>query len=395
MLECIYCGTENQDKNNFCRNCRSQIRCLECKETLESNVDMCLSCGIDLPSPKTDRQQNNTYELDEENNEKTGRSKRRIRISFSNSALQSVAPAFSGLLGGMASQGRPSHNNPRRVFQTAPPTTKVLEAHSYIESVSSEVNEGQKQPILGINSPSLLCFELDDDNKLFTTIDDFKGKRQSEQQRRFIFFYILDHQVAFQEMPSDETIIQAAEKSGFYDKNNFKTYIKQVKNDYFVEAGSLLKPKDKAHSFLDSVDKELQDPLVVGASMTPSKKPPARKRAGGAAFGEAEKQKVRELLDKYPVISQLNSREFSHNDLSAIALYLLRTFEGMPDVNIRVLYGLLSATRGYSSEFKRYSEALKRSKANHIHQKSDGTVSLLPEGEQFVQKILREKDIQI
>lgn len=395
MVICTYCGSENAERNNFCRNCRRQIRCISCKELLEADADMCFVCGENvnntLPKPS-----HNTYELDEESSEKTGKSKRKIRISFSDSALDSVAPALSGLIGGVAFRSNSPQQGGRRLFQTSSAATqssRILESQASAPSSMDEQRNDAPAKIT-LNSESLLCFELDEDGNLFTTVDDFKGTKQSEQQRRFILIYIIDYQTVFKSSPPDEVVISAAEKNGFYDKNNFKRYLDQMKSDYFVPAGNILQPKDKTQTYLEKIGMELQDSLIKGAPMTAGKRP-IRKRATKISFGESEKSKVKELTDKYPIISQINAKGISHRDISAIALYLLKKTESIENINVRILHGVLLSTRNYSTDFKRYRDAIKDRGSEYLHLKSDGNISLTPEGEEAAQKLIADKGFNI
>lgn len=339
----------------------------------------------------------NTYELDEEKNDSTGESRRKIRIAFSDAALDSASPLLSTLLGINSVRNQSSSVASRRIFNSAGSSgnPKVLDVGDQTE-LDLRLPQENILP-LSVHSASegnLLCFEVGEDGELFTTIDDFKGKRQSEQQRRFILIYILDYQSYHNMAPTDDNITAAAIRLGFYEKANFKKYLRQIKEENFVPSGAILKPRDKTQSYLDIISQELADDSINGIQMTNPKRM-SKKRSSSLPFGDPERDYAKAITDKYPMISQINSREFSHSQLSAIALHLLAKYEGTPEINSRTLHAIIGATRGYNSEFRRYSDGIRRSTNKFLHLKSNGLISLMPEGEAEAEKILSEKGFNL
>lgn len=396
MLECVYCGNENPEKNNFCRACRRQIRCLICKEPLELDADMCFSCGEAIKDRRVSSTQN-TYELDEAHNAKTGSSSRKIKVSFSDNALESVAPALSGMFG-LASQTSGSLSQQRRILQPNYATQvqkTTLDALPQVIEANTGSTRVLQENIINNSSEMLYAFTLDEQGVLFTTINDFKGSKQSEQQRRFILLYILDYQSTFGKSPSDEVITEAADRLGFYEKANFKKYLKQIKSDYFVPAGETLVARDNLQSYLDQINAQLLDDSIRGISMSLARKQTRKRSASSQALTEVDMALINSIIDKYPLISQIDSRSLSHSELSALALYLLQKFESMQAVNVKVLHAIISATRGYSTEFRRYNEAIKKAKSKALHIKTDGNISLMPEGEIMVEGKLRDLGISL
>ncbi|WP_146009497.1 hypothetical protein [Deinococcus planocerae] len=365
---------------------------------MEENTDMCLACGVSVTDlvQQSGQAVQNTYELDEENNESVGKSKRKIKISFSDKALESVAPTIAGFLGGSTIRPGTSFSGPRTFRQNPSQTSRTLDAPKKIEGGINDADSipTRENPI-ALNGTELILFKVDDEGGLFTTLDDLKGTPQSEQQRRFILLYILDHQTFFGEKPSQETIVAAARKSGFYDPNNFKKYVSSVVGDYFVPAGSLLEPKDKAHQYLERIQSELDDPSTTGAKMTAGKKGGQSRRRESIPFGDAEKSYVSSILDRYPQISQIDARETSYKDITAIAIYGISRLEGVSEINIKVLHAILKNLKGFSAEFKNYHEAVRGRDGGYLHLKSNGMLSLTKSGETAAQKILTHRGVSL
>lgn len=395
MLECVYCSSENPEKNNFCCACKRQIRCLSCKEALDKNADMCFSCGQVVKTRQIEVA-HNTYELDEAHNARTGNSSRKIRISFSDNALESVAPALSGMLG-MASSTQSTVASQRKIFHQASSQTKTIDALPQNSEVTGTINTSSPISAKSLDSAEeLLAFEIDDYGELITTINDFKGKSQSEQQKRFIVLYILDYQSVSSKAPTDEEVVAAANKLGFYDKSNFKRYLKSIKNDYFVPAGEKLRPRDNLQAYLDEIGSQLRDESLKGASMNSPKKP-FKKRSSTSSLTDSDIAYIKEITDKHPQIKQINSRDLTTVEIVAIGLYLLKKFESIETLKLRVLHGILGMTRGFGVEFKSFHHNLKRSEVSNksFHFKGDGNIELLPNGETIAENKLSSIGISV
>lgn len=88
MADCPYCGELIDEKWNFCRKCKQQVKCISCKSYLIENETMCLNCGTLLQKSASTTTMN-TFSLEEK---QTGNSySRKVDLSFTDNAIDKVA----------------------------------------------------------------------------------------------------------------------------------------------------------------------------------------------------------------------------------------------------------------------------------------------------------------
>lgn len=233
MLTCPYCNTEVGEKYNFCRNCKRQVKCLQCKEPLEVNEVMCFVCGASSVTESASQTPMNEFTLEEKQTTKS--SYRRINGRFSDAFGQNAAGLF-----GIQPQPRFIPELTRNVppYQQHVLSLPVDDRNAFADQPADifALEEQGRPPLQQDDGrdKALRFFEITGNDELIAKVTDYKGKTKKDQEQRFVILYVWAYSHIFSKaVPSRDHMNDAAKRAGLYDKN-FATYFDQTAKTYLM-----------------------------------------------------------------------------------------------------------------------------------------------------------------
>lgn len=225
---CQYCQSPINAKGFFCPNCTHQIRCKECKQTLELNAKACIYCGtntLEVSGSKFPTTSNiNQIEFNET------KTTRQLKASFTDA----VGENFGGILGHLLLQGV---TNPRS-------TSRKFEKSSSIEDINAEYLHGQAEqdtiPAGEENSNTKILTQgntaEDSELKLIMNIFRFEGDKiilidsrlkattKIDYCKRLILLYLYGNRLMGKESVSRSSVTRLLEDAGLNNPNT-RTWI--------------------------------------------------------------------------------------------------------------------------------------------------------------------------
>lgn len=207
MPECQYCGTELDNRYNFCLNCNHQVKCINCGEMLVRDKQICFVCGQALVSESAVPGRFNEFTLEENHTENSA--SRLIKGRFSDDAVAHAATLLSGFTrSSPVAPSVPTHQpalNPLDTASNQEPgqsnkLTDEQEQTHLQNTLDAEEQDGADR------SRALKLFRQHGENEVIPKLVDFKGKSWREQQRRFIILYVWAHnEIVGHPVPSETT----------------------------------------------------------------------------------------------------------------------------------------------------------------------------------------------
>ena len=188
MPNCPYCNVLIDETHNFCIGCEAQVKCLalECGAYLIKNKSKCLKCGKLLNIGQPIATPMNTFSLEEEQTDTTY--SRKISLSFTDNAVDKVAPALSGYvpltpaktIKQVTTVTQPQQQLSLPFLQTPEEGSQVDES----EIMENKVIETTVKSVSSNNAASDY-FVSDAQGLLISFTKDYKGKSKKLQQQRF------------------------------------------------------------------------------------------------------------------------------------------------------------------------------------------------------------------
>ena len=324
MSNCPYCDVLIDEAYNFCVGCEEQVKCLEleCGSYLIKNKTKCLKCGKLLNTAQPIAIPMNTFSLEEEQSDTTY--SRKISLSFTDNAVDKVAPALNGyvpLTPAKTIKQVTTVTQPQQ--QLSLPSLQIPEGSSQVdksEIMENKVIETSVKSVSGNNAVSDY-FVSNAQGLLISFTKDYKGKSKKLQQQRFSLLYVWAYE-AFHEkvLPSKEHLIQAARANEIYD-NHYSENFDDVANRYFIKFDNTFKLNPSGRSELDKLLVEMQDSDLKGYEYLSSSR---KKSNQSPRITKEDTQKVEQWILQPSKFKSFDIRTLKNTSEFAIfAIYII------------------------------------------------------------------------
>jgi len=238
ITECPSCAKELKETASFCGKCKTQVKCLNCKESITLDDECCESCGKDIEKRNSNIGAINKIRFD-------GTS---FEAEFTDNVGKDVTATLGQIL--IANQGAFSSK------QLAKPTSIKTSDSETIDINAEDVTEVtplKKKTIPTVNNNIATIFrETGDRLELIETRIKASGK--GNYTARLTYLIVLYYQLKG-EKAKKASIISLLDFCSLYD-SNFRTWFPKQKADFLVQDGLVeLRPagKQKAQNFLSDV----------------------------------------------------------------------------------------------------------------------------------------------
>ena len=288
MAKCQYCGTDLEEKYNFCLNCERQVKCINCSELLLPNKQRCLVCGVTLVGQRIDVEPKNEFTLKEE--QTADSAQRRINGRFTNEAFGHAAALFGGL---SRSKITPqSYEVPSYERQALPPLEDQEGIRNRVEGSIDGQDPRSKEAAPETSredgsSEASRYFRLRGE-ELVSQFSDFKGPTKKAQQERFILLYTWAYNELVERSPTKEQLVEASRKRKLHD-TNFPTYYSDVANQYLLGGEEELELNPDGQRKISEILREMGDESVEqGFAYWKGASPARAKRSATSAKDKQE-----------------------------------------------------------------------------------------------------------
>lgn len=206
LHQCIYCDKALPEKGFFCPNCTKQIRCKECKETLEVDANACIYCGSLVTTKIESAPFNNGSPVMNVIEYHETRSTRSLKASLTNS----VGNSLSGALGQIMAKGMQTKNIQSKFDKNG------LVEDTFAEILQEDINQQDQVALPQPNNPTLEIktnTDLDQIKRVFRFEDEktalietrLKATSKLDYARRVIVLYLYGHRLLGRDfMPRSE-----------------------------------------------------------------------------------------------------------------------------------------------------------------------------------------------
>jgi hypothetical protein len=394
MFACPYCNTEVNEKYNFCRNCKRQVKCTQCKEPLEVNEVMCFVCGSSSTSQEASQAPMNEFTLEEKQTTKS--SYRRINGRFSDAFGQNAAGLF-GLMPQARLIPEPRRNIPtyQQHVLPAPIDNQDGFTDQPINNFDSDDQIVPPLPHDESRDKALRFFEITGEEELVAKVTDYKGKSKKEQQQRFVVLYIWAYSHIFgRAVSSKDHMNSAAKRASLYDRN-FTTYFEQVAKTYLMSSDAGYKLNSPGIVMAAKIIDEMEDESKKGSPYWDAISKPARKRA---SLSKEDTQKVNQWVEMPLEVGSLDVRALgSATNHAMFALWAITKELGViPAVKPKMAYLYLTTKfTTVSVKLGAFTKSLSRpTNASRFNKNANGFYYLTEEAEREVQSWTRGAVVQ-
>ena len=385
MFACPYCNTEVNEKYNFCRNCKRQVKCTQCKEPLEVNEVMCFVCGSSSVSQEVPQAPMNEFTLEEKHTTKS--SYRRINGRFSDAFGQNAGGLF-GLM--PPARFTPAPRGNVQNYQQHILPTPLDSQEEFIEHPTDgfgfEDQLGSSSPRDESREKALHFFEVTGEDELVAKVTDYKGRSKKDQQQRFVVLYIWAYSHIFgRAVASKEHMNGAAKRASLYDRN-FGAYFDNVAKSYLMSSDGGYKLNSPGIVMATSIIHEMEDESKKGLPYWESRAKPSKKRN---SLSKEDTQKVNEWVEMPLEVGTLDVRALgSATNHAMFALWAITKGLGaMPAVKPKMAY--LYLTKRFTTvsvKVNAFTRSLSRSSnTSKFNRNASGLYYLTEEAEREVQ----------
>lgn len=344
--ECQYCGTDLDDKYNFCLNCNRQVKCLNCREVLVRDKMICLICGQPLVSQTGAQGQVNEFTLEEDRTESSAH--RRISGRFTDEAFGNAAALFGGLTQSRNVDPHPTSSRQKPLTPIGGPPLEQSSEHA--DEFSDQRDSLRTQETFtpderngSDRSRALKLFRQHGDNDIIPTQIDFKGESWKEQQRQFVILYVWAYnEILGHPVPSEENVFAAAKRVTVYDVNNTRRYYREFANEYLLSTDQGLELNTRGFQLVEEIVGEIEgSPEEEGFVYWKGTSKSGAKRSAGSKKAQEE---VDDWVNKAVDIGDFDIRELrSARELGMFAIWSITKRPNLaPAVKPRMAYQYLT-----------------------------------------------------
>lgn len=233
ITECPNCDKSLKETASFCGKCRTQVRCLNCKEPISSDDECCEACGKDIEKRTSSNGAINKIRFD-------GTS---FEAEFTNEVGKEVTTTFGQIF--LANRDVVFKN--RQVENVSDST-----GHSTIDIQPEYIQESPIQNKKESNSISSVFRESEDKLDLIETRIKASGKGDYSARLTYLIVLYFDNKG---EKTRKSIINKTIEFCGLYD-SNYRNWFGGMKSHFLVDSGNVeLRPagKEVAAKFLNDV----------------------------------------------------------------------------------------------------------------------------------------------
>ncbi len=206
-MNCIYCETSLPERAFYCKSCKKQVKCKNCKELLEQNSQACVMCGtnvgegeINSNGSNNQSQTMNTFEFKETEKEKS------LKAFLTDESVKNLSDTLTGAVTGnnLLSIGRkydvPQLNG----------VNDFIENQNDFETNDGKTIEIKAKPVSvneGEFSENLKSIFYKDENKFILEVQDLKASKQLDFGKRIVYLQLLySKEVLGEDFVSRETL---------------------------------------------------------------------------------------------------------------------------------------------------------------------------------------------
>ena len=305
-FNCPFCNTSLPLRAIFCKSCTKQVRCKTCKDLLEPDSLVCISCGtrvgegenlsvVKEPTKPALISNMNTLEFDET------RSGRSLRATLTDEAVGHLSDPF-----GMFIAGRITDRTQRSRQPLSPVFREIITEHDQLPSpVVSESNRQQTDretvtPNQGhsTDKDKLQRVFRREGEQLRLHESRLKATSKLDAGRRLTYLLLYAYESEGRDSVSREDVTEALRKADLFDSNSSRWIGNSP--DLYVDdknAVSLRQPgQERAREVLEEVfDPEIPNAWTLGTSKVPASGKPKSGNNGKIKTGSQRKNSRRSL----------------------------------------------------------------------------------------------------
>jgi len=396
---CPTCQNENPNRYRYCRACHCQTRCFSCGELLEPGAKMCFVCSEPVRAITTNAVSPNAYSLREHT--KTGADGSQehsleIELRVATEGLEHV-----GALYGVASTG--GYRRQSTVTPVGRPPVAAL-----VDGRSVPIDDTDlQQPALRDALPAPASALQDDllapirphfhrvgDDDVVCSIANFRGKSNKENQCRFMVLYTLAYQDTLGHKLDRDKVRAALEKKGLLDKN-YTTYLNEIHQKYFVEAGEAYVLTEVGRQYLNDILESLAASQDESVDMP---KPRRTLKPSNNRYSSEQADIVNKMVDAAAWLPNFTlPDDWTPRHYGALALWLMsQVLDGpgasSPRMAAEFLNKLLHGRFPYANAA--ISEGFNKRNKGFFRPNSQGLFMLTDEGTRFIESYLAESGYQ-
>jgi hypothetical protein len=384
---CPYCNILIDETYNFCVSCEQQVKCLTCHSYLIKDKSKCLNCGSILNKSQSDATPINNFSLEEE--QLDGNYSRKIKLSFTDTAIDKVASVLSGHvpLTPPESSKHGRLNQQQMIF----PSLKTSADNSQFDE--SEITEEKTVEItakkISDNNSASNYFEKDGQEFLISRNHDYKGKNKKLQQQRFSILYVWAYNSLNGEPVHTDHLTQAAQRNGVYDKN-YSSYLKEVASRLFLKLDGAFKLNPNGIAQVRQIQIEMQDSDLSGLDYSNSTR---KKTSRTSRVTSEDTQKVEQWVQMPSKFDNFDVRELKTlADLAIFSIYIItKELKTENAVKPSLVYEYLTKKHVVSVKKKSFTDALSsKSNEKYFKRTNEGLYYLTQESDSVAENWINQ-----
>ena len=275
-FNCPFCGTSLPLRAIFCKSCTKQVRCKTCKDLLEPDSLVCISCGtrvgegenlsvVKEPTKPALVSNMNTLEFDET------RSSRSLRATLTDEAVRHLSDPFGMFMAGRVADGARKNRQP-----LSPVFREVTTEHDQLPSFTASKSDNWQADREAVISNREQRTDKDKLQKVFRYEGEqlrlydsrLKATSKLDAARRLTYLLLYAYELEGRKSIPRDDLNEALKKVVLYDGNT-SSWIGSSP-DLSIEAGEVslrLPGQEQAREVLEEVlNPEIPNTWVLGTS---------------------------------------------------------------------------------------------------------------------------------
>jgi len=389
IQNCPSCSALLAERGFFCASCAVQVRCKECRESLENGARACVMCGTPVGTGKAEANVNgsassmNTLELQEDTRSRS------LRISFTDAAIGSIGATVNELVSNKLASHDP--RSLKVVGGTIPTVPQLPAAGSGATGpVIDAARVEDRKPLVpptGDAERMRNIFEFDgEDFKLEE--NRLKADSRLDYARRLTYLFIYAHELAGRKPVGFDRVKKILETSKVWD-NNTRHMLKQ-KMAVEIDGDMIRLKKEGRENAILALEKIL-DTAQSDAGWTPESQSRVTKSGGDAKearpagkVGRKRSNQAEEWAAKWEKHTDNVDGHFILKDKTIIEKAILALWAihkvGGKVASALFIQRFIAAAFSFSEKQRSIGVTLERENAREFVIQADGGYKLTPSG---------------